>query len=1254
MKRSTTYRLLQLALIWGGLFAVMLLKSAKAQTFPAQVNLNILPPYSPYLNDYLAPGQERIQATINFLDLNEPNWDAKVKLSIEGNGLYLETSRQYLQPITLLQGPNLLDASILSQLADFSKMDVTGMAKSDLVSAGRLPEGMYDFCLEVVDGGREVPLAPPGCFSAMLIQNNPPQLLIPECGATISSAGGGNLSINWIPLHDPSIMVEYQVRMVQVPNGMNVNDAINSTNTPILDWEPVSTTTFVYGPQFLPLENNVTYAFQVRVVDLSGLTTFENDGLGAVCWFTYGFSSGGTMDLTAPGNKLVVEHPDKVDLAWDGPSNAIPGQQLKYHIKVVKMNPGEDITNPSTAEAVMNRRSGVFYDDSTGIINNIFGSNLTVNEDLDPDASYAWQVWASTDGVEVARSPVWEFKAPPKVYGFWGADGSIYIDVKELSNYQEDSPTKFSQFTGTGEAVLKEGEAPAEVSFENLTIEISGNKWVLKQGEIPVPNEEAVALDFEDFGDGDFDMTAMVILPLTFEAEGQITWRYPLSVNAPTNSVVLSVEGRLNYQDFELSGGIKLEDGQSYDLLSPMGFTVYYKDPAQFLVNDGKVKLKLAGEVGFPENLNTTSGNRLVIPFQDVEDPWYFSTGRITPPDEFNLAGNSTMSLQPKQVDFDFSGADSPGPFSGDPEWTGAYFPEHVFFFPTDFDESGRISLTEKQTFPFKEGDTGFNPSWVSTAGINFKVDQEFESEDKEPYYSRINDFKAKFYRVKVTVEDNMISNSYLSGFIKIPLFGDEAKFEWLSTITGNGFQPAFLSEDAVAAMTRVFNSGVTKGELTLKCNQAVFDGDDRIKANVDINCPYLSMDLEGLSDFKIWGDGNIGFGEQAGSKDLPYQKSVKVGDFDMTVSKVGARIFQTQYAIFFGTQLSLPGGIVAQESGLNVVIASQDGEAPELFIREMGNGSTVQSAFEVSPIKISIDNSLIMANLYLDFYESEGALGAYMEGQGDVLVKQPDKIVAGARFIVAEKEGTEFWYARAYAQGLNKKLKKYPQFYMNGFDFSIYHHLAKKEGSALVQPNQFEDFWDLSENDKGGTINGNEVDANVALGMYGKIGLHDAFSGSQQGSGEINIEEELGSLALPLPEIPGFCEILLPNGDRLCDVNLWDFEWPNLDLCELKLPAGGKLCDFFDLEGFSICDLVSTNNVSLCDLRLGDLPDFPSFPDFPNPCDLKDRNGNSICEIDFPDLPDFCDLRLPDDTRLCDVNLWTFEWPNLNLCDLK
>ena len=137
-----------------------------------------------------------------------------------------------------------------------------------------------------------------------------------------------------------SIQVRYEMKLVQVPEGMNVNDAINGTSFPILDWLEINTTSFIYGPTLLPLDLNQKYAFQLRVVDVSGLTTFENDGKAPVCWFTYGYSNDGTIDLTAPAHQARVTDPARVDFAWSGPSNATNGQQLKYHIKVVKLGAG--------------------------------------------------------------------------------------------------------------------------------------------------------------------------------------------------------------------------------------------------------------------------------------------------------------------------------------------------------------------------------------------------------------------------------------------------------------------------------------------------------------------------------------------------------------------------------------------------------------------------------------------------------------------------------------------------------------------------------------------------------------------------------------------------------------------------------------------------------------------------------------------------------------------------------------------------
>jgi len=56
------------------------------QPFPVQATIQVLPPYSPYLSDYVAPGQDRIRITLVLLDQKEPSLPVKLKLHIEGDG----------------------------------------------------------------------------------------------------------------------------------------------------------------------------------------------------------------------------------------------------------------------------------------------------------------------------------------------------------------------------------------------------------------------------------------------------------------------------------------------------------------------------------------------------------------------------------------------------------------------------------------------------------------------------------------------------------------------------------------------------------------------------------------------------------------------------------------------------------------------------------------------------------------------------------------------------------------------------------------------------------------------------------------------------------------------------------------------------------------------------------------------------------------------------------------------------------------
>ncbi len=1262
-------------------FSLVLVHRVNAQAYPAVVTVVMQPPYSPYLSDFLQPGQERIMLNVNFLDQSEPSWDAKIRLTIEGNGLTLRTSQPFYQRITLSPGPNMIDLLELEQLFDFSKMDVQGTNKNDLVNAGRLPEGTYTFCAEVIDAGREVPFALPGCVTATLIQNNPPQLTAPECGAVISATGGQSIIFNWIPMHDPSIQVEYQIKLVQVPPGMNVNDAVNNTSVPILDWLPVNGTTFVYGPEQVPLDLNQKYAFQIRVVDVNGLTTFENDGKAPVCWFTYGYSSDGTIDLTAPAHQVRVEDPERVDFAWGGPSNAVNGQPLKYHLKVVKLNAGERVTNQSAAAAYMDRTQGVWYDDSTNIMPNIYGGSVTVEQPLEPDAYYAWQIKSSTDGFKTAKSEIFEFKAPPVVYSFWVADGAYMITVNNTTNITKISNTKYSNLAGTGTVVLAAGEQPTEVSYTGLTVELVANKWVLTVGEVVIPKTESKELDFGDYGDGTYDINAWVLTSMEFLAQGQVRWRFPLSVNSPGNAVVVSQENvRLNYLNKVLSGAVAFADNQSFNLLIPMGFSVKYKLPSQFIVAPGgATTLKMYGNVIFPSNLKTVSGDPFSVPFENISNPWYMVVERQAGGEKLVLFSNTKMSLQPKSFVVDFSGSQSPaGLFSGTPEWMGVYITEHNIFLPSDFDEKAQLSLTEPIVLTYVAGQPGFQPAWITAGGLSLDVSATFESANSEPYYARINTFKGKLASLALKIEDNSLSNSKFTGFLKVPFLDANRKLDWVAPIAANGIQTAYFHEDSIRAFGKTYNPLDTLSKVKLEINQAVFGGGDHIKMNVNLEWPAMSVSLNNVAGLKVWGNGDLGFGEPNGKVDLTAQVPVDIGGMNGTATGVGAFYESQVYGFAMHTQIQLPGGITCSAAPLKVSVAGSQGESAPPIVYTRVDGKEMSAKTRIGPLKIAIDNSLIQADLFADYVDDDPAFGSRFEAKGNILVKQPDKFVATARLVIAEKDGTGFWYTRCAAQGLNKVIEAYPDFSLNGFDFKIYHHLASRQGAAFDQPNQFNDFWNLNATPDGAnSIEGHDINANVALGMYGQIGLHDTYSGKKQKSGPINITEGLPSLSDILPSIPGVCELqyrgksvcsyfefpweglsicdikvpYITNGmagtKSICEVNLFDVNWPSLEFCDLMMPSGKKLGDFtLGQLGFSdinICDLKLPNGSGICEY-------FDISGKF---CDIRDQSGpiceKKLCDL-MPDLPPVCQWKFPGVKAICDFKIGDII-PNIDMC---
>lgn len=261
-----------------------------------------------------------------FNDLMTPNYNVKLRLSIEGVGVKIETKPDAPLPIITINSGMLerLGAAELSPYFDANNLLFQGISKQQYQKNAALPEGFYKICIQAFDYSKNIAVSNKACVSAWLILNDPPRINTPVCNSTVKAIFPQNLLFQWIPMHlsSPNISekTNYNFRLVQIiPAGRNPNDAIN-TSIPIFETTTENSILY-YGisePQLIPGQQ---YAWRVQAKDASGKDLFKNHGYSEVCMFTYGEPC-----LPPLNTKAEIQSIKKVRISWNyhvGPSQYI-------------------------------------------------------------------------------------------------------------------------------------------------------------------------------------------------------------------------------------------------------------------------------------------------------------------------------------------------------------------------------------------------------------------------------------------------------------------------------------------------------------------------------------------------------------------------------------------------------------------------------------------------------------------------------------------------------------------------------------------------------------------------------------------------------------------------------------------------------------------------------------------------------------------------------------------------------------------
>ena len=267
-------------------------QSAHAQQYPVRVSVQLLPPYSVYLSDY---ANERLVVQLQLRDISKGEIPVRLRWQIRGGGVYLETNTTYLPtPNTVGVGmPLRLDGYDLAPYLRPENLLGNGGTAAWRRQA-QLPEGMYTFCVQVLDDVTGAVVSNAACASAWLLRHEPPFLNLPEHEAKPEARDPQQLTFQWTPRHtgrpNANFQTEYDFRLVEIwPDDRDPNDAMQSS-IPLYE-ATTSSTMLVYGMAEPLLIPGRRYAWQVRarsLVNGESLAMFNNQGNSEVRSFRWG------------------------------------------------------------------------------------------------------------------------------------------------------------------------------------------------------------------------------------------------------------------------------------------------------------------------------------------------------------------------------------------------------------------------------------------------------------------------------------------------------------------------------------------------------------------------------------------------------------------------------------------------------------------------------------------------------------------------------------------------------------------------------------------------------------------------------------------------------------------------------------------------------------------------------------------------------------------------------------------------------
>jgi hypothetical protein len=305
--------------------------AAPKSIMPVDITVQLVPPYTSRIVDYVAPGNEKLRIIALQRDLTQASYRFFLRMEVSVNGQVLfRTNRNWMPPPTTIAPgvPVILSGADLQPYFDVNRLDFVNFSRDQYIANPNLPEGYTSICFTAYDYGRpDVAVSETNCGNYFLTLPEPPMLNYPACGMQVRALSPQQVIFSWVPMNMGNTAAQstvYEMSLYENRDHRNPNDIVQNIAPVYTNRTPAST--LIYGPGEPALQTGMSYVWRVQAIDENKRQAFKNNGFSQPCQFTYNNDSGYNWNNAQPlqiyalamneTNAKIGWQPDK-DISYD-------------------------------------------------------------------------------------------------------------------------------------------------------------------------------------------------------------------------------------------------------------------------------------------------------------------------------------------------------------------------------------------------------------------------------------------------------------------------------------------------------------------------------------------------------------------------------------------------------------------------------------------------------------------------------------------------------------------------------------------------------------------------------------------------------------------------------------------------------------------------------------------------------------------------------------------------------------------------